>query len=187
MRKNYQRRRIMAISIASALAAFGCIKFLSINAGGRTIRIVDEMSHYVSESDIVAEETSAPAVDLTDAEIILLSRLVESEASTESAICKRAVASVVLNRMEVESKTLYEVVYEDGQFDTTTDLELVIPSAESQGAALYVYRNGSVLPTYVTYFRADQYHDWGDQTPFLKIDNTYFSYSESLKESFTEG
>ena len=179
MRKNYQRRRIMAISIASALAAFGCIKFLSINAGGRTIRIVDEMSHYVSESDIVAEETSAPAVDLTDAEIILLSRLVESEASTESAICKRAVASVVLNRMEV--------VYEDGQFDTTTDLELVIPSAESQGAALYVYRNGSVLPTYVTYFRADQYHDWGDQTPFLKIDNTYFSYSESLKESFTEG
>ena len=181
MRKNYLRRRVLTIAIAGSLAAFGCMEIFDSRS---TIRIIDDMSHTEVSTLTYTEDTSAPAVELTDHEIIMLSKLIEAEASTESYICKKAVASVVVNRMEVEAKTMSEVISEDGQFDTATDLESVVPSAESQGAALYVYRNGSVLPTYVTYFRADQYHDWGDQVPFIKIDNTYFSYSKNLKDSY---
>lgn len=123
-----------------------------------------------------------PNVFLTYNEIKLLASLVELEAGVESYECKKAVASVIINRMSIYDKDLVEVIYEKNQFSVADRVAEYEPSDESIEAVREVLTTGVTVPEYVTFFRAGYYHDWGDQTPYIQIDNTYFSYSESTKK-----
>lgn len=127
-----------------------------------------------------------PNVFLTYNEIKLLAALVELEAGVESYECKKAVASVVINRMSIDEKSLIDVIYEQNQFSVADRVSEYEPSDESIKAVRDVLTTGVTLPEYVTFFRAGQYHDWGDQTPYIKIDNTYFSYSTAIKNNITK-
>lgn len=127
-----------------------------------------------------------PNVFLTYNEIKLLAALVELEAGVESYECKKAVASVVINRMSIDEKSLIDVIYEQNQFSVADKVSEYEPSDESIKAVREVLTTGVTLPEYVTFFRAGQYHDWGDQTPYIKIDNTYFSYSTAIKNNITK-
>ena len=43
----------------------------------------------------------------------------------------------------------------------------------------YVIQNGSTLPFYVRYFRADKDHSWTGYKNYTVIDNVYFGYFEN--------
>lgn len=124
----------------------------------------------------------SPEVFLTSTEITLLAKLVEGEAGGESYDCKKAVASAVVNRMNLGNMELVDVITEDGQFDVASYIDTIIPSEDSINAVKDIAYYGITVPKYVTFFRADEYHTWGDQAEYMCIDNTYFSYSEAVKD-----
>lgn len=125
-------------------------------------------------------------VFLTYNEIKMLASLVELEAGIESYDCKKAVASVVINRMSIGNKDLVDVIYEKNQFSVADRVSEYEPTEETISAVKEILTAGVTVPKYVTFFRAGQYHEWGDLIPYIKIGNTYFSYSLSVKDSITE-
>lgn len=127
-----------------------------------------------------------PDVFLTYNEIKLLASLVDLEVGIENYDCKMAVASVVINRMKYENKNLTDIIYEENQFSVADRVSNYEPSEESIKAVRTILTTGVTLPEYVTFFRAGQYHEWGDLIPYIQIGNTYFSYSLSVKDSIAE-
>lgn len=130
--------------------------------------------------------TSGTGVYLTEYEVQLLSTLVYLEGGTESFECQKAIASTVINRMVNSGDTLIEVVYADNQYSVVSMLDSSSPSESAKDAVTEVLNNGVTIPTYVTFFRADYYHDWGDQVPYCNIDNTYFTYSQAMLDEYKE-
>ena len=110
------------------------------------------------------------------------SALVTLEADIESQECKEAVASVILNRMTTRNMSLDEVMYEDGQFEPASMIKDTEPSAECMEAVYKVTTYGPTIPEYVTFFRADHYHNWDSDRyiSYKQIDNTYFSYDKEV-------
>lgn len=118
---------------------------------------------------------------LTWSEIQLLASLVDLEVGIEEYECKKAVVSIVFNRMKLYDMSLEDVIFADNQFAVADKVRQHTPSEESVNAVKAVITGGVTLPEYVTFFRADDYHCWGDLIPYICIGNTYFSYSESVK------
>ncbi len=137
-----------------------------------------------TEPTTEAPTEAAPIVNLTTDEAKLLAALVTLEAGSESYECQKAVASLVINRMWTSNKTLSEVIYEKNQFSVASKVASTTPFTSCVNAVNDVMYNGTTLPIYVTFFRASYYHTWGDQVPYCYIDNTYFSYSQALKNKY---
>lgn len=123
-------------------------------------------------------------VYLTEDEIYTLATLVYLEAGIEPLNCQKDVASVVLNRMMIYDESLEDVIYKDGQFSPAYMIEYTKPTETSLAAVNYVIENGTTIPDYVTYFRSGGYHRWGDLIGYVHYTNTYFSYSESIKDEY---
>ena len=121
---------------------------------------------------------------LTEYEVQLLSTLVYLEGGGESFECQKNIASTVINRMLTSDYTLSEILYANNQYSVASRLAYSSPSESCEEAVMEVLDYGSTLPIYVTFFRADYYHEWGDQVPYCNVDNTYFSYSQSLFEAY---
>lgn len=119
---------------------------------------------------------------LTDDEIWMLATLVYLEGGVESIECQEAIASVVINRMLTEDKSMSEVIYAPGQFSVAYLVDSSMPDDVALGAVMSVVVNGTTVPKCVTYFRAGHYHEWNSSRiiPFCQIDNTYFSYDNQI-------
>lgn len=119
---------------------------------------------------------------LTDDEIRMLATLVYLEGGTESIECQEAIASVVINRMLTQDKSMSEVIYAPGQFSVAYLVDYYTPDDAALGAVMSVVVNGTTVPKCVTYFRSGYYHEWNSSRiiPFCKIDNTYFSYDNQI-------
>ena len=119
---------------------------------------------------------------LTDDEIWMLATLVYLEGGIESIECQEAIASVVINRMLTEDKSMNEVVYADGQFAVAGYIASSMPDDVALGAVMSVVVNGTTIPKCVTYFRSGYYHEWNSSRiiPFCQIGNTYFSYDNHI-------
>lgn len=117
---------------------------------------------------------------VTPAERELLAKLVYCEARGESTECQRAVVSVVFNRLASGKwgKTLEQVIFYPNAFTPATSgvIENAEPNEINYAAVDYVLKNGSALPEYVRYFRADRHHTWDGYEGYTVIDNTYFGY-----------
>lgn len=124
-----------------------------------------------------------PTVTLTHTEKVLLYRAVESEASGCSAECKKGVASVILNRMYMDNLTLTDVLYAEDQF-ALDDLSEIMPYDNTVDAVNEVIEYGVIFPKYVTFFQGGEYHEWGDLKHFIRLDDTYFSYSEAVRDEY---
>lgn len=125
---------------------------------------------------------------LTDEEKHEMATLVFLESGAESFECMCGVASVIVNRMTIEDKSLEEVIYASGQFDPAYLIPYYEPSESAIEAVEYVISHGPTIPPYVTFFRADYYHDWGDRyIPYTSIDSTYFSYDSLIRELWEDG
>ena len=129
-------------------------------------------------------ETEPKYYELTYDEIDMLARLVYLEAGGESYECMKGVASVVLNRMTSTGMSLHDVIYEPYQFSPACYIESTCYTDTVYSAVMDGVENGPSLPTYVTFFRADYYHDFGNGivVPYTCINNTYFSADIRLME-----
>ncbi len=117
----------------------------------------------------------------TDSEIRDLSALVYLEGGNQSYECKKAIASVVINRMAEKGKSLYDVMYEQNQFTPAYLISATSPTEECITAVRDILKNGTNIPKNVTYFRTGYYHNWSNHIlPFALIDDTYFSYDDRI-------
>ena len=126
--------------------------------------------------------------NITKEERYLLAKLVHSEASVYSDECKRAVASVVFNRldsgkwrkdMNEDGKiTLYDIIYYPNAFTPAMNgmIDKWEPTIEDFEAVDYVLLNGPTVPTEVRYFRTDYDFNWEGYENYNFIDNVYFGY-----------
>lgn len=123
-------------------------------------------------------EEKEMAYNLTSAERELLAQLLYHEARGESLECQKAVASVILNRVDskIWGDSLTDVIYAKNQFEPVVKglLPNTKPLQKQYEAIDYVLENGSTIPEDVLYFRADHYFEWA--TDFMNMDNTYFSF-----------
>lgn len=108
----------------------------------------------------------------------LLARLVFLEANTESLECQKAIASVVINRVNSGywGNTINSVVYAPNQFTPAPQIPYTTPTATNYEAVDYVLENGVTLPSYVLYFRAGYHFKWSGYVPYTSMGNTYFGY-----------
>lgn len=117
---------------------------------------------------------------VTEEERDLLAKLVFCEANTENLDCQKAIVSVVFNRLEAGKwgSSLEDVIFYPNAFTPATFglLENAEPTAENYEAVDYVFKNGSTLPTYVRYFRADKHFSWEGYEGYVVLDSVYFGY-----------
>lgn len=143
-----------------------------------------EPSYYTELFQYCGDTFDNTELYLTEREVQLLSTLVYLEGGGESFDCQKNIASTVINRMLTSDYTLTEILYADNQYSVASRLTYSSPSQSCEEAVMEVLNYGTTLPIYVTFFRADYYHQWGDQTPYCSVDNTYFSYSQSLFDAY---
>ena len=141
------------------------------------VEIIKEVE-VVKEVPVEVEPTYAYSV--TPAEREMLARLVYREANVENIECQRAVVSVVLNRLANGrwGNSIKDVIYAEGQFSPAYLISSTTPNNTNYEAVDYVLRNGSTLPSYVLYFRANYHFNWQGYKPYTSIDQTYFGYLE---------
>ena len=109
-------------------------------------------------------------------DIDLMARVVMSEAGGQSADCKEAVATVILNRLASPDYPIdiYNVVYQKGAFSThdngapTNECYLAVYSALTWFGTDY-----AILPKSCYYFRDSHFHSWA--LNYRKIGDLYFS------------
>lgn len=125
------------------------------------------------EPEVVEPE---PYLEMTESDVYELATLVYLESGTESYECQKAIASVVIHRMQNDDLTLQEVIYAKNQFSPAYLVAESCPSDSTLAAVKDVLQNGPSIPNYVTFFRADYYHNWSELIiPYCVIDHTYFS------------
>lgn len=140
-----------------------------------------------TEPETTAPPEPEPYIVLTDSEKLILATLLRLECGGCTYECQMAVASVVLNRMDVWKKTLRETVFAQNAFspayliDKKTGKSYYNPSKDGMYKICWqvvddICANGPTLPRCVLYFRSKRYHSWA--TPYAKIDLLYFSYDE---------
>lgn len=132
------------------------------------------------EPEVVEPE---PYLEMTEDDVYELATLVYLESGTESYECQKAIASVVIHRMQNDDLTLQEVIYAKNQFSPAYLIAESCPSDSTLAAVKDVLQNGPCIPNYVTFFRADYYHNWSELIiPYCVIDHTYFSADTRLMD-----
>ena len=136
--------------------------------------------------DPVVEETSSEDetyyMYMSEADTYELATLVYLEAGIESFECQKGIASVVINRMTTTDSTLQEVIYAKNQFSPASLIPYNEPTESTLQAVREVLKDGPIFPEYVTFFRANYYHDFSQYVePYTQIDHTYFSADTTLK------
>lgn len=150
------------------------------------IKIPEEGDDASTEPPIACEECDShplPYVSLSSEERYALATLIWLEGRGESVECQYAIGSTVLNRYTTgDYDTLFDVIYEKGQFTPAYLIEESTPTDVQIAIAEELCFHGPTIPEYITYFRADDFHDWGNEfpVPYNYIDNTYFSYDPDI-------
>lgn len=120
----------------------------------KTVVLKPHKNIKVKKSPVVKSKliTSSRGTTLNQDKVILLAKLIQSEALSESYEGKLWVGAVVINRMRVYKKSLSEVIYQRHQFDgTQTKLFKSEPSKSCMKAAIEVL-NGNLVSREVLYF-----------------------------------
>ena len=137
----------------------------------------------VSSAVEYVEPEPKPYMEMGESDVYELATLVYLESGAESFECQKAIASVVVHRMQNDNLTLQEVIYAKNQFSPAYLIAQSEPSESTLQAVREVLQDGPTIPNYVTFFRADYYHDWSELIiPYCVIDHTYFSADVRLME-----
>ena len=130
------------------------------------------------EKIVEIEKEPINAYNVSSVEREMLARLVYLEACTESIECQIAIVSVVMNRLESGQwgSTLSKVIYYPYQFTPAGLIPKTTPTETNYAAVDYVLRNGSTMPPYVLYFRANYHFDWDGYVGYSQIDDVCFGY-----------
>ena len=176
--------RYIYILIISILIAI----IVSIWDGPPEIQIVTEYEPVYIETikEVIIEVEKEPtyAYNITSEEREMLARLVYREANVENLECQKAVVSVIINRWQngYWGDTLEDVVYAKNQFTPADLLYKTTPNERNYEAVDWVLKNGTTLPEYVLYFRANYHFNWQGYKPYTQISTTFFGYLEKDKQ-----
>lgn len=143
-------------------------------------RIVEIINEVVIEKEVEPTYT----YNVTSEEREMLARLLYREARGESFECQKAVISVVINRWinGYWGDTLYDVIYAKNQFSPSDILWKTTPSETQYAAVDDIIKNGTTLPEYVLFFRADRHFAWDGYCEYDVMGQTYFGYLEKDKQ-----
>lgn len=143
-------------------------------------------------SSTMGAQTACFKYHITSEERDMLASLCTLEAGNCSMECKRAVVSVIFNRLQSRKWrkdvngdgkiTLYDIVYYKNAFSPTSRIVNTIGTKESYEAVDYVTRYGSTLPPEVRYFRDSYDFSWKNYKNYTIIDNIYFGYFENWRQ-----
>lgn len=142
----------------------------------------------------VPEETLPPVeeaedyVVLDETEKLIFATLIRLECGGSPYETKKAVASVVVNRMKMWGISLRDVVFSKNQFSPAYLINQddgsskYNPSKEGIYAECWiamedVIKHGPSIPSYVFYFRSGHYHNWSTLVNYAQIGPLYFSYA----------
>lgn len=143
----------------------------------------------IVEKEVIKEvikeiEVEQKRYNVTEDEREMLARLVYLEANITSLECQKMVASVVFNRYDAANGTsLSDIVYAKGQFTPAYRIPEVTPNERNYEAVDYVIKNGSILPSYVRFFRDDYHFNWEGYVGYTSIDGMYFGYLQKDKNN----
>lgn len=140
-----------------------------VSEGAELIVDVEE-----TETPTEAPKKKSMYYSMTEDEIYTFAALIYLEAGSTSYKCQCAVASVVLNLMVKEGKSLNACIKTPGRFSVANRVYRTKPSSTSLEVARKIATDGPTLPTYVLYFRNNHYFSWAKA--YCHIDNVYFSY-----------
>lgn len=117
-------------------------------------------------------------INISSGDIDLIAKLLYLEGRGESEECQRAIVSVIINRLKSGywGSTYHDVIFAKNQFEPAGSISKTTAGAKQYEIIEYVMKNGTTLPKYVLYFRANYFFDWC--VDYKKIDNTYFSYTK---------
>ena len=130
------------------------------------------------EKEVYIEVEPKNHYDVTSEEREMIARLLYREAGGTGLDCQKMVVSVIFNRYDAakEGTSLSDIVYAKGQFTPASILYRTTPTEENYEAVDFIIKNGSVLPSYVKYFRASYHFNWSGYVGYTSLDNVYFGY-----------
>lgn len=139
--------------------------------------LVEPVNDYVEFEEVKTEEVKYNGITQQEYDMLVLT--VYLEAGNQTLDCKKAVASVVLNRVNHSDfpSTVYSVLTQENQF-TINFNRTDTPGAECYEAVDSVLEYGSILPPDVFYFFADYCNNswlWSREQ-YIKYGNTIFAY-----------
>ena len=117
-------------------------------------------------------------INISSGDIDLIAKLLYLEGRGESEECQRAIVSVIINRLNSGywGSTYHDVIFAKNQFEPAGRISSTTVSQKQYDVIKYVMKNGTTLPGYVLYFRANYFFDWC--ISYKQIDNTFFSYTK---------
>lgn len=138
---------------------------------------VEPENDYAEFEEVGTEEVEYNGITQQEYDMLVLT--VYLEAGNQTLDCKKAVASVVLNRVNHSDfpSTVYSVLTQENQF-TINFNRTDTPGAECYEAVDSVLEYGSILPPDVFYFFADYCNNswlWSREQ-YIKYGNTIFAY-----------
>lgn len=138
---------------------------------------VEPENDYAEFEEVGTEEVEYNGITQQEYDMLVLT--VYLEAGNQTLDCKKAVASVVLNRVNHSDfpSTVYSVLTQENQF-TINFNRTDTPGVECYEAVDSVLEYGSILPPDVLYFFADYCNNswlWSREQ-YIKYGNTIFAY-----------
>lgn len=140
------------------------------------------MTEYVDKyfeslnNQIRLNKSNLEYMKFSEEDLYIFEQTVYLESGGESVECQMAVGSCILNRMVNENKSLQEVVYEPGQFDVAPNIGIASVSDKTKWVCKVLLKYGPSLPTCVTSFRTETYHNFDCINPYCQIGPVYFSH-----------
>lgn len=143
---------------------------------------------FVSENSSSTEKIkyeNKKVFEVNEEERELLAKLVSCEAGVCSDECKKAVVSVVFNRLQSEKwgNSITEVINYPCAFTPvlTGKINTEIADQDCYDAVDYVLEFGCTLPEEVRYFRDDYDFSWDGYKNYVVLSNMYFGYFEDWR------
>lgn len=153
------------------------------------VKTINTVSQAIEQpvEEVISQPIEAPTTytyNITPEDRETLARLIYLEGNVESIECQKAIASVVINRLNSGywGNTINNVIYARGQFTPASRIPYTTPTATNYEAVDYVLTNGVTLPSYCLYFRAGYHFSWNGYVPYTAIGNTYFGYMSKDKK-----
>ena len=169
----YRFRRTVAATVIIALSLGVAVKFSKCYDGHIENKETTHIYVVHTNNNVVNSGTY-----LTEEEISKLIAIVNADTKNKNYECKKAVCSVILNRMATTGLSLDDILNEYNQFPVIYSVdEYKTIDRESYNSVYDIIQNGTTVPEYVTFYNGGSYHTFGDQVPYKEIDNTFFSYS----------
>lgn len=181
MRINKFKKLIIVICI---LAIFSGLLYLDRQLRRPEIKEVTKEKEVIVEvekevvSEVYVEVEPINHYNVTSIEREMIARLLYREGGSTSFECQKMIVSVIFNRYDAapEGTTLEDIVYAKNQFTPAAILYRTTPTEQNYEVVDYIIKNGSILPSYVKYFRASYHFNWNGYVGYTSLDNVYFGY-----------